>query len=408
MRLPAFAPFLLLLAAARAAAQVTELPSPAQEGSIGPNLFAAADGRILLSWIDRLPGGRHALRFSVREGSGWSAPRLVAEGADWFVNWADFPSVVALPDGTLAAHWLVRSTGAPHAYEVRIARSHDGGASWSAPVIPHRDGKPAEHGFVSLFPARGGKLGAAWLDGREMPADAAGQARDSGAMTLRFAALAPDGTLEDEALLDARVCDCCQTAAAVTTAGPLIVYRDRTDAEIRDVARLRQHDGAWTQPQEIAADGWEIRGCPVNGPAAAAQGSRVAVAWFTAAHDAPRVKIAFSSDAGASFDTPVSVDDGRPLGRVDTVLLDDGSAIVSWVESAPAGSSLRLRRVGRGGERGPAVVVVRAGERLQNGFPQMVRAGGELVLAWTAAGVRTAAVRIPVRPREAPAMATGD
>ena len=112
MGTPRLALLLRLVVAARAAAQVTELPSPAQDGSVAPNLFATADGRVLLSWIDRLPDGRHALRFSVRKRNRWSAPRLIAEGADWFVNWADFPSIVALPDGTLAAHWLVRSAAA--------------------------------------------------------------------------------------------------------------------------------------------------------------------------------------------------------------------------------------------------------------------------------------------------------
>ena len=158
----------LLLDACQAAAEVTVLPSPAEEGSMAPNLFAAADGRVLMSWIDKLGENRHALRVAVREGERWSAPRLVAEGPDWFVNWADFPSIVALPDGTLAAHWLVKSAAATYAYDVRIAFSSDGGAHWSAPVVPHRDGTPTEHGFVSLFPTRDGRLGAAWLDGREM------------------------------------------------------------------------------------------------------------------------------------------------------------------------------------------------------------------------------------------------
>jgi hypothetical protein len=170
MRLPAFAPFLLLLAAARAAAQVTELPSPAQEGSIGPNLFAAADGRILLSWIDRLPGGRHALRFSVREGSGWSAPRLVAEGADWFVNWADFPSVVALPDGTLAAHWLVRSTArhTPTRCGSRVPMTGvQAGARPSS-----RTGTASRQSTVSsrCFPRAGGSWGRhGWTEGKCRP-----------------------------------------------------------------------------------------------------------------------------------------------------------------------------------------------------------------------------------------------
>lgn len=398
----------LLLGTCEAAAEVTELPSPAEDGSMAPNLFAAADGRVLMSWVDKLGKNRHALRFAVREGERWSAPRLVAEGMDWFVNWADFPSIVSLPGGTLAAHWLVKSAAATYAYDVRIAFSGDGGAHWSAPVVPHRDGTPTEHGFVSLFPTHDGRLGAAWLDGRETLPAAGSADEGGGAMTLRYATVGPGGELGEEALLDARLCDCCQTSAAVTAEGPLVVFRDRSNAEVRDIARVRLRDGAWTDPQAIAGDHWEISGCPVNGPSVAAEGRRAVVAWFTAANDAPRVRVAFSADAGATFGLPVTVDEGRPLGRVDTLLLEDGSAIVSWVESSPEGSSLRLRRIQPDGERGEAVVVVPAGEPLANGFPQMARAGAELVLAWTAGRVRTAVVPVPGLPEQPPATTTAN
>ena len=397
---------LLLLGIGPATGEVTVLPSPAGDGSMAPNLSADPDGRVLLSWIDKLGEGRHALRFAVRESERWSAPQLIAEGTDWFVNWADFPSIVPLPDGTLAAHWLVKSAAATYAYDVRIAFSTDGGARWSTPVVPHRDGTPTEHGFVSLFPTRDGRLGAAWLDGRETLPPAGSGEDGGGAMTLRYATVGRGGEIAEEALLDARLCDCCQTSAAVTAEGPLVVFRDRSNAEVRDIARVTLREGAWSDSQPVSADHWEISGCPVNGPSVAADGRRVAVAWFTAANDAPRVRVAFSADAGASFGMPVAVDDGAPLGRVDSLLLDDGSAIVSWVESSPQGSSLRLRRIRPDGERGEAVVVVPAGEPLANGFPQMVRAGPELVLAWTAGRVRTAIVPVPEPPRQLPAPAT--
>jgi hypothetical protein len=388
----------LLLGLRAGAGELTELPTPAQEGSLGPNLAVAPDGRVLLSWIDRLDDGRHALRFAVKEGNRWSAPLQVAEGSGWFVNWADFPSIVALPDGSLAAHWLVKSAAATYAYDVQIARSTDGGARWSAPLVPHRDGTPTEHGFVSLFPARDGRLAAAWLDGRNTRPEAAKHGEDGedgGAMTLRYAAIGPDGALQDEALLDPRVCDCCQTSAAVTAAGPLVVYRDRSSREERDIAVVGLRDGRWSEPRGLPADGWKIQGCPVNGPAVAASGRRVVVAWFTAASEAPRVKLAFSSDSGASFGSPVTVDDGNPLGRVDAVLLDDGGAVVSWVESSPEGSSLRVRRIRADGGRDRSVVVVPAGGKLANGFPQMALSGGTLVFAWTAGGVMTAVMPVP-------------
>ena len=371
-------------------------PTPAAAGSLGPNLYAAADGRVFLSWIERLPDGRSALRYAVREGDGWSAPQVVAEGSDWFLNWADFPSFIALPDGQLAAHWLVKNPSSPHAYDVRIALSADGGEHWSEPFAPHRDGTATEHGFVSLFATEDGQLAAAWLDGRNTQPESGAHGHAGGEMTLRYAAIGRDLRLRDEVQLDARVCDCCQTSAALTAEGPLVVYRDRSPLEERDIAVVRRRDGRWEEPRALPADQWRIEGCPVNGPAVAAHGRRVAVAWFTAANDVTRVKLAFSTDAGSSFGDPVTVDDGNPQGRADVVLLDDGSAVVSWVESSPDGSSLRVRRIRPDGLPGPATTVVPADGKLGNGFPQLARDGeGQLLLAWTAGRVRTAIVPVP-------------
>ncbi len=385
-----------LLCAHAAIAQVRELPTPAAAGSLVPNLFSAADGRVFLSWIERQDHGHAVLRFAVRAGDGWSAPRVIAEGADWFVNWADFPSMIALPDGRLAAHWLVKNPSAPHAYDVRIALSADGGEHWSESLVPHRDGTATEHGFVSLFAAPDGQLAAAWLDGRNSPPESGGQAQGGGEMTLRYAAIGRDSSLNDEIQIDDRVCDCCQTSAAMTAEGPLVVYRDRSRLEVRDISVARLRDGRWDEPRALPADQWRIEGCPVNGPAVAANGRRVAVAWFSAANDAPRVRLAFSTDAGASFGVPVTVDDGNPQGRADVVLLDDGSAVVSWVESSPDGSSLRVRRIRPDGEPGAATIVVPADGKLANGFPQLARDGeGQLLLAWTAGRVRTAVVPVP-------------
>ncbi|HLM67635.1 MAG TPA: hypothetical protein VK358_08920, partial [Longimicrobium sp.] len=72
---------------AQALAPVRPLPSPAAEGSGEPNLTVGPDGRVYLSWIEPAADGAHALRFSVLQGDAWSAPRTIASGRGWFVNW---------------------------------------------------------------------------------------------------------------------------------------------------------------------------------------------------------------------------------------------------------------------------------------------------------------------------------
>ena len=392
----------LAIAKFEARAQVREIPSPAGTGSGQPNLTVSRDGKVYLSWIERLPEGRFSLRFATlengRNGQEWSTPRIIAEGTNWFVNWADFPSLVVLPDGTLAAHWLVKSSPETFDYDVHISRSFDGGQSWEKPFIPHRDGVRAEHGFVSLFAATDGNLAAVWLDGREMKAGN-GHDHGHGNMTLRYVKIRRDGSLTDEALLDARVCECCQTAVAVSSEGPVVVYRDRsTDQnEIRDISIVRLTNGKWSAPHPVNRDNWELSGCPVNGPAIAARGRLVAVAWYTAAGNSPHVKLAFSKDGGRSFDAPLIIDEGNPIGRVDLLMSQDGHVLVSWLEKTAGGGALRLRQIDPAGKIGTATTVASSGTARSNGFPQIVRFGNRLVFAWTGAGIQTATLDLPGR-----------
>ena len=361
-----------------------------------PELNAADDGRIILSWVEKIGERRYTLRLAWRDANGWSEPHTVAEGDNWFVNWADFPSAIALRDGTLAAHWLVKSGNSTYAYDVNVARSNDGGKTWSQPIVPHRDNTQTEHGFVSLIPLSDGRLGAVWLDGRNMKdmkeTDEHAPAPES--MTLRYAAIDRNGNLSDEAELDTRVCECCQTSAAVTSDGPIAVYRDRSLSEVRDIYIVRQVKGAWGAPQAIYADNWQINGCPVNGPSVSADGRRVVVAWFTSVGDTPHVKIAFSNDAGANFGTPIQVDDGETVGRVDTLLLPDGSALVCWLSGNVEGGAIKVRRVQPDGQVGPPSVIAKTDISRSSGFPRIARFGNEVQFAWTEFGkpsrVRTA------------------
>ncbi|HYN85636.1 MAG TPA: hypothetical protein VER32_10300 [Pyrinomonadaceae bacterium] len=371
------------------ALSVIQAESPAGPDSREPELFATADGRVVMSWVERVAGKRYALRFAVRDASGWSETRAVSEGDNWFVNWADFPSVVALPDGTLAAHWLVMSGPGTYAYDINVARSRDGGRTWGAPVVPHTDGTQTEHGFVSLIPMTDGRLGAVWVDGRATKDLKEGHG-DEGplpvSMQLRFAALDAEGRLSDEAVLDERICECCQTSAAVTSDGVVAVYRDRSETEVRDVHFVRRRgDGTWSEPRAVSADGWTITGCPVNGPSVAADGRRVAVAWYTEG-GGPRVQVAFSDDAGETFGAPVRVDDGDATGRVDVLLLADGSAVVTWLSGTAEGGAVKARRVRADGVADNVAVVARTDISRSSGFPRTARAGDAVHFAWTQFG----------------------
>lgn len=387
--------------------------TPAAANSAQPQLSVSKRG-VLLSWIER-NADLATLKFSERTATGWSTPKTIASGRDWFVNWADVPSALRLPSGALIAHWLQKSAASTYAYDVRLSYSLDDGKTWSPSFLPHHDGTPTEHGFASLFPLGDG-FGLIWLDGRV-----------EGAMSVRFARFDPSTRPDsqsaslragnhfkqvEESLVDGKVCECCPTTAAVTSEGIIAAYRNRSDEEIRDNYVARLVDGKWTTPQAVFSDNWKIAACPVNGPSLSASGSLVAMSWFTAAGDQGRAFAAFSQDAGKTFSSPIRIDDGGTLGRVDLELLPDGSALATWIEFAdqpvapkPAGAGgtaqFRARRIERGGKRSTAVTIAGIAGSRSSGYPRAAVANGEVVFAWTEAAdagglqVRTAAARQP-------------
>jgi hypothetical protein len=377
-----------------------EIPVPSREGAT-PNLFVAADGSTYLSWIEYLDDSTDALQFSQLESAGWTAPVTIAQGSDWFVNWADFPALAASAEQPehLAAHWLQKRAAGTYDYDIHLSQSTDGGRTWSPSFVPHRDSVAAEHGFVSLLPLPNGRIFASWLDGRHTKSAPAGTTdhADHGSggqpMTLRTAEFDSQGNLFAEAELDDRVCDCCQTSAALTTAGPVVVYRDRSTDEVRDIAIVRRVDGRWTAPQLLNVDNWRIAGCPVNGPAIAARGDTVAVAWYTEADTLPRVQLTFSLDGGANFGPPIRIDDGHPLGRVDVVLSPGATAMVTWIEAAGDRGTVRLAKATPQGRTGESLLLTPVELSRRSGFPILQQRQDRLVLAWTAVDSATTRIR---------------
>lgn len=352
---------------------------------MAPRLSAGARG-IHLSWLEpaeAAPDPRSAkvwrMQLATLTGKVWSAPRTVATGSAFFRNWADTPGIAEEADGGLVAHWLERLGEGSYAYGVVLARAAAGAEAFDRRGLLHEDRSPTEHGFVSWLP-EGDGLRAFWLDGRAM-APAAGE-EAVGSMQLRSARIGKDGAISASELVDDRVCECCQTDAALAAAGPLVVYRDRSDGEIRDIELRRRTAEGWSEPVLVAADGWKIPGCPVNGPAVAARGEEVLVLYFTGAQDRPRVQLAASRDGGRSFAPPVPIDVEGPLGRVDLALAADGTAWMSWIEKTDDGGRLQLRCRTPGGELSASrSLALNSGER-SAGVPRILVDGERLLIAF--------------------------
>ena len=355
--------------------QLTYLPSPSPSNSSLSRVVASESGEIYLSWVSQ-NADQATLAFARLTGEVWDTAQVISEGRNWFVNWADFPALSVDSSG-MVAHWLQMSATGTYDYDIRARFYSQRQATWTEARTIHTDGISAEHGFVSMLPLNDGTTLISWLDGRKIM-----HSEPPGAMTLRAGIFDKSGANVSEWELDHRVCDCCQTSSAMTEQGPIIVYRDRSQEEVRDIYATRLLDGVWTLPEAIFSDNWQVAGCPVNGPSVAARNKRVAVAWFSAKGDLPKIQLVLSTDSGLSFSAPIVVASLNTNGRVDTTILDSDNIVVSWMDTSGEAKIMLSRYDLNGGYLSTTQVAVSSASR-RSGFPIIDAVGNSVYVTWT-------------------------
>lgn len=365
------------------------IESPAGIASSLPYLTTDDAGNLYLSWVEPEAGTQSTvLKYAQYSGSEWSEDRVIANGRDWFVNWADFPSIIPSANGIAAAHWLHKIPGNTYSYEIKMAI---GSGTNKKHLTPHFDKTSTEHGFLSMAPLNQGDILAVWLDGRQTVNRAEDEYSDiTKAMSLRSAVVTRSGKVTEKHLVDDSVCDCCQTSLARTDYGAVAAYRNRTDDEIRDIYVSRYKNGSWSESVAVHADNWEIGGCPVNGPVIKSNGQMIFVAWFTGAGEHYQVKAAYSFDGGKTFENPVRIDKGNPIGRVDAAFVGQNKIAVSWMEKSGNTANLNVRFVDTASNitSPPTLVSPMAPDR-KSGFPQLEVLNNKLYFAWTSLGDET-------------------
>lgn len=361
-----------------------------------PSLYSTGNS-LYLSWVDTLPDSSASLALSELNGSVWAPSQELARGKNWFINWADFPTISVNKDFVFS-HYLQNVNSAHMAYDIKFGIQKFGTTRGAFNHL-NQDGTASEHGFVSVIPFTDTTFFVSWLDGRNM-GEGHGHVHDRnlGAMNVRAAEIAFDGTVRNEVVLDHMACTCCQTTATLTSHGPVVLYRDCTLDNIRDIVITRKIGDRWTEPRPIHLDNWKIEGCPVNGPRADAMNDDLAVAWFTEANGTAKVLTVFSKNGGETFESPILVSDNKPLGRVDIVMINNKEAIVSWMETEGEQTYLYAQKINNAGEKGTPICVTAISANRKSGFPQMETLQGKVYFAWTdykgnSASIKTAFVR---------------
>ena len=375
-----------------------EITNPTKAQAKFPRLFTDNSGTVFMSWYEDV-NNTTQLYFSTYKNNIWSEPTLISESDSWFVNWADFPSVIGINGNALATHWLQKSSNGTYSYDVTIGEAKN---NFASPFVPHKDGTPTEHGFASMVPLSDSSFFAVWLDGRNTfePHDHNYRINDlSRAMTLRGSLIQKNKEVIDHQI-DPSICDCCNTTLTQTSNGLLVAYRNRTEDEIRDIyaSSYSLDSQKWSKPKVVHNDHWKIAACPVNGPMMDSIEDNIAIAWFTGAFNKPVVKLSFSSNAGTTFMEPVIIDNEIPLGRVDVILSSPDYAWVSWMSKTEKWANLKIALVSKSKGIMENYIISDISPSRSVGFPQLTKLSNGMMLAWTEINENKTSIRTMIIP----------
>jgi len=338
------------------------------------------NGSLALTWISSDKDMNASLIFRQFKNKQWTNSQTLAIGSDWFINWADFPTHAINGDRVLTSY-LKKSASGTYTYDVFLNLQKLYGEKIKEDFILNTDGFKAEHGFVSIAEGNNEGFFITWLDGRNtVEKELNGNHKP---MTIRFAEITTAGDIVNEIELDSSVCDCCQTSITNTDKGPIVVYRDRSDKEIRDIYVTRNIDDGWETPVPVYNDEWEIYGCPVNGPKVVSNSNNLAVSWFTVADGKPSVNLSFSESYGSSFSNPIKINDYTAIGRVDVAFLNDNEVLVSYMEVDDVGTYLRLKKVSIDGKVSKPITISKIDSGRNTGVPQLEILDNEIFIVWT-------------------------
>ena len=358
---------------------IEDIPFNYGSNNAQPNLVSS-NGTLSLSWISSLEENESVLHFSNYKDNRWTEPKNIASGNDWFVNWADFPAH-AINKDLIITSYLKKSGSGTYHYDVILNLQNSSGKNIKDDFLLNTDGINAEHGFVSITPNNDKGFFITWLDGRNtIEKELDGSHKP---MTIRFAEITNNGDIINESELDAATCDCCQTSISMTNNGPIVVYRDRSNKEVRDIYSTRNIKGVWETPALLNNDGWVINGCPVNGPKVVSSLKNLAVAWFTVVNDKPIVNVSFSKNDGDSFQKPIVLNDNGAIGRVDVAFLNNKEVVVSYMEFDDLGTYLRIKKVSIDGKVSKPITISKIDGGRNTGVPQLELLNDEIFIVWT-------------------------
>ncbi len=291
------------------------------------------------------------------------------------------PSIAVGQDGTIFVAYTVLA-GADYVGRVYVARSGDGGLTFSTPQ-PITDDTASQR-FTRLIYDRSGTLFAAWIDKREVAAARqAGRDYPGAALAVaRWDGAQKKFTAATVAQSDS--CECCRVAAALDGAGhPVIAFRNVFGAKVRDHAVVTLDAKGRPGPvHRVSIDDWHTDVCPHQGPdIAVGPDGAYHVVWFTEGNARQGLFYAKSTDNGAGFSAPMPIGDPEHGPSRARVVASGNTVWLAWKEFDGKTSTIRAIRSYDVGKHWTAPMTI-AGTKNASDQPMLLVDGAHAYLSW--------------------------
>ena len=381
------------------AAQPSAATTLAVAGAVnGTPSLATAGRHVAAVWTATKEGATNVfVAVSADNGARFSEPRRVNDqDGDATANNEQPPRVtISGASRTLTVVWSKRNEGPQKTRRdaMRMARSVDGGRTFSPARFTHHPGLPGARGWESLAASAGGTVHAVWLDGRDAERKMAEAAHAGMAhkgqppQDTYHGTIGPDGRVV-ESVVATGVCFCCKTAVAVDARGAVYAaWRHIFPSSMRDIAFAKSTDGGrrFDPLVRVSEDRWELNGCPEDGPTLAVDRTgTIHIAWATLVNEGEPHKALFyaTSRDGKTFSPRVRIPTAAAAtpGHPQLVVTSDGGAAIVWDELVEGVRRVSFTRASRAGVFQQAQIL--SGDESASN-PVIVRSESSLLIAWT-------------------------
>lgn len=338
----------------------------------------AGDGRL---WLAYAVGEKVFASVSEDKSAHFAPPVVVATESGGVIdaNGEARPKIVPLANGALLVSYTARPANSYNGV-IRIARSTDGGKSFSEPR-PLVEGAGQRFDTYVVSPA--GRIYAAWLDKRDAEeAKKSGQEFSGSGIAVGWSDDGGETFAGRKILLD-HSCECCRVSAALDLDGaPVFAWRHVFGENLRDhyVAKLSQ-DGAALVGGRVSDDNWATT-CPHHGPSLAIDaGGSWHVAWFTNGKTRKGLFYAKSRDGGKSFTAPAKFGDDAHAPSHAVLLAAKSGLYRAWKEFDGTKTAIVTQISQDGGDNWSAPLIA-ASTAEASDHPLLVEHDGVAYLSW--------------------------